>query len=217
MGRIEGEAPGVNEARRLPLDPDTVKGFLDPEEGWALHDAALAAARLGPVVEIGAYCGKSALYLGAACKAAGHTLFSIDHHCGSEENQPGWEWHDAELWDAQAGRLDTLPTFRETIRLAGLDDTVIALVGRSAQVSAVWDRPCGMVFIDGGHTMEAALEDLRGWSGKVARGGVLAIHDVFPDPADGGRPPYEIYRMALASGLFEEAAAVKSLRLLKRL
>jgi predicted O-methyltransferase YrrM len=217
MGRIEGEAPGVNEARRLPLDPDTVKGFLDPEEGWALHDAALAAARLGPVVEIGAYCGKSALYLGAACKAAGQTLFSIDHHCGSEENQPGWEWHDAELWDAQAGRLDTLPTFRETIRLAGLDDTVIALVGRSAQVSAVWDRPCGLVFIDGGHTMEAALEDLRGWSGKVARGGVLAIHDVFPDPADGGRPPYEIYRMALASGLFEEAAAVKSLRLLKRL
>ena len=204
-------------ARQLPLDPDTVMGFLDPEEGWALHYAALAAAPLGPVVEIGAYCGKSALYLGAACKASGNTLFSIDHHCGSEENQPGWEWHDAELWDAVAGRLDTLPTFRETIRLAGLDDSVVALVARSRQVSAVWDRPCGMVFIDGGHTMEAALEDLRGWSGKLARGGVLAIHDVFPDPNDGGRPPYEIYRMALASGLFEELAAVKSLRLLKRL
>lgn len=207
----------MNAARQLPLDPDTVKGFLDPDEGWALHDAALAAATLGPVVEIGAYCGKSAIYLGAACKAAGATLFSIDHHCGSEENQPGWEWHDAELWDAKAGRLDTLPMFRETIRLAGLDDSVVALVARSRQVSAVWDRPCGMVFIDGGHTMEAAVEDLRGWSGKVARGGTLAIHDVFPDPADGGRPPYEIYRMALESGLFEEAAAVKSLRLLKRL
>jgi MOSC domain-containing protein YiiM len=146
----------------------------------------------------------------------GNTLFSIDHHCGSEENQPGWEWHDAELWNESAGRLDTLPTFRETIRKAGLDDTVVALVGRSTQISAVWDRPCGMVFIDGGHTMEAALEDLRGWSGKVARGGTLAIHDVFPNPDDGGRPPYEIYRMALASGLFEESAAVKSLRLLRR-
>ena len=203
--------------RALPLDPDSVKGFLDPEEGWALHDAALAAAPLGPVVEIGAYCGKSAIYLGTACKESGNTLFSIDHHCGSEENQPGWEWHDAELWDASAGRLDTLPTFRETIRLAGLDDSVVALVARSRQVSAVWDRPCGMVFIDGGHTMEAALEDLRGWSGKVARGGTLAIHDVFPDPNDGGRPPYEIYRMALVSGLFEESVTVKSLRLLKRL
>lgn len=216
MGRIEGETPGVSGARSLPLDPDTVKGFLDPEEGWALHDAALAAAPLGPVVEIGAYCGKSALYLGSACKASGQTLFSIDHHCGSEENQPGWEWHDAELWDEKARRLDTLPTFRETIRLAGLDDSVVALVGRSAQISAVWDRPCGMVFIDGGHTMEAALEDLRGWSGKVARGGTLAIHDVFPNPEDGGRPPFEIYQMALASGLFEETAAVKSLRLLRR-
>jgi predicted O-methyltransferase YrrM len=216
MGRFEGEAPGVSAARKLPLDPDSVKGFLDPEEGWALHDAALAAASIGPVVEIGAYCGKSALYLGTACQASGNTLFSIDHHCGSEENQPGWEWHDAELWDAKAGRLDTLPVFRETIRLAGLDNSVVALVARSRQVSAVWDRPCGMVFIDGGHTMDAALEDLRGWSAKVARGGTLAIHDVFPDPSDGGRPPYEIYRMALASGLFEEAAAVKSLRLLRR-
>jgi MMP 1-O-methyltransferase len=203
-------------SRQLPINPDGIKGFLDPEEGWALHDAVLAASPLGPVVEIGAYCGKSALYLGTACKAVGNTLFSIDHHCGSEENQPGWEWHDAELWDAAAGRLDTLPSFRETIRRANLDDAVVALVGRSAQVSAMWDRPCGLVFIDGGHTMEAALGDLRGWAGKVARGGVLAIHDVFPDPVDGGRPPYEIYRMALASGLFEETAAVKSLRLLRR-
>ena len=207
----------MSEARRLPLDPDSVKGFLDPEEGWALHDAAVAAVGLGPVVEIGAYCGKSAIYLGTACKASGNTLFSIDHHCGSEENQPGWEWHDVELWDENAGRLDTLPVFRETVRLAGLDDTVVALVARSNTISAVWDRPCGMVFIDGGHTMEAALEDLRGWSGKVARGGTLAIHDVFPNPEDGGRPPFEIYQMALASGLFEETAAVKSLRLLRRI
>lgn len=207
----------MSETRALPLDPDRVKGFLDPEEGWALHDAALAATALGPVVEIGAYCGKSALYLGTACKASGNVLFSIDHHCGSEENQPGWDWHDAALWDAEAGRLDTLPHLRRTLRLAGLDDAVVPVIGRSAQISAVWDRACGMVFIDGGHTMEAATEDLRGWAGKVARGGTLAIHDVFPDPADGGRAPYEIFRMALASGLFEEAAAVRTLRLLRRL
>ncbi len=215
MGRQQG-AQGLNITRTLPLDPDTVKGFLDPEEGWALHDAALAASPLGPVVEIGAYCGKSAIYIGSACKAAGTVLFSIDHHAGSEENQPGWEWHDAELWDAEAGRLDTLPRFRETLRRAELDDAVVPMVGRSAQISQFWDRPCGMVFIDGGHTIEAALEDLRGWAGKVARGGTLAIHDVFPDPADGGRPPFEIYEMALASNMFEEARAVKSLRLLTR-
>ena len=194
----------------------SAKGFMPLDEGLFLHDRALEQLPHGPGLEVGTYCGKSAIYIGSACKAAGTVLFSIDHHCGSEENQPGWEWHDAELWDEEAGRLDTLPRFRQTLRLAGLDEAVVPMVGRSAQISAYWDRPCGMVFIDGGHTMEAALEDLRGWSGKVARGGTLAIHDVFPDPADGGRPPFEVYRMALASNLFEEVAAVKSLRLLRR-
>lgn len=202
---------------RLPLDIDSVKGFLDPTEGRALHDAALAAAPLGPSLEIGAYCGKSAVYLGTACKTAGSMLFSLDHHRGSEENQPGWEYHDAELWDAEADAMDTLPHLRRTLRLAGLEDVVIPVVGRSHDVARVWGTRLGFLFIDGGHTMEAALGDLRGWTPHLAPGGTLAIHDVFPDPADGGRPPFEIYQRALASDLFEEIEAVKSLRILRRL
>jgi predicted O-methyltransferase YrrM len=201
----------------LAIDLDRVKGFLDPAEGEALYYAALGAAGLGPVVEIGGYCGKSALYLGAACKHRGATLLSIDHHRGSEENQPGWEYHDPDLWDAEAGSLDTLPHFRRNIRAAGLEDTVVAVVGRSQTIAAAWGAPLGMVFIDGGHSMPAALADYRGWATKLAAGGTLAIHDVFPNPADGGRPPYEIYRLACQSGLFEETAAVKTLRLLKRI
>lgn len=202
---------------QLPIDIDAVKGFLDPAEGRALHDAVLECAGRGPCLEIGAYCGKSAVYLGAACRAAGGVLYSLDHHRGSEENQPGWEYHDASLWDAEAGALDTLPSFRRTIRAAGLEDVVVALVGRSPVIAAAWTTPLALVFIDGGHTREAALADWRGWSPKVMPGGLLAIHDVFPDPADGGRPPFEIYELALASGLFEEVQAVKSLRILRRL
>lgn len=202
---------------RLPIDPDSVKGFLDPAEGRALHDAALVAAARGACLEIGGYCGKSALYLGAACKAAGGLLYSLDHHRGSEENQPGWEWHDAALWDADAGALDTLPSFRRTIRAAGLEEHVVALVGRSGAVAMHWSTPLALLFVDGGHTREAALGDWRGWSRHVMPGGTLAIHDVFPDPADGGRPPFEIHQLALASGLFEETAVVLSLRLLRRL
>jgi predicted O-methyltransferase YrrM len=201
---------------RLPLDPSNVKGFLDPAEGAALHDAALRQARFGPCVEIGAYCGKSTLYLGAACKLAGGVLFSIDHHRGSEENQPGWEWHDPDLWDPKAGALDSLPTFRRTLRAADLEETVIALVGRSATIARSWTSPIAFLFIDGGHTMEAASADYEGWAPRLVAGGILAIHDVFPNPADGGRPPFEIYQRALASGEFEETAAVKSLRLLRR-
>lgn len=200
----------------LPLDPSQVKGFLDPAEGEALHVAALRQAPLGPCVEIGAYCGKSALYLGAACKAAGGVLFSIDHHRGSEENQPGWEWHDADLWDAEAGALDSLPAFRRTLRAADLEETVIAVVGRSATVARSWTTPIALLFIDGGHTIDAASADYEAWSPRLLAGGVLAIHDVFADPAEGGRPPFEIYQRALASGDFEETAAVKSLRLLRR-
>jgi predicted O-methyltransferase YrrM len=202
---------------RLPIDIDTVKGFLDPAEGRALHDAALAAAPCGPCVEIGAYCGKSAVYLGTACHTAGGVLFSVDHHRGSEENQPGWEYFDPVLWDEEAGSLDTLPFLRRTLHRAGLEEVVIPVVGRSAVIARAWTTPISLLFIDGGHTMEAALADYRGWTPRVMPGGVLAIHDVFPDPADGGRPPFDIYQLALASGLFEEIRAVMSLRLLRRL
>ncbi len=201
----------------LPLDIDTVKGFLHPEEGRALHDAALTAAERGPVLEIGSYCGKSAVYLGTACQAVGGVLFAVDHHRGSEENQPGWEYHDPALWDTEAGVLDTLPVFRDTLHRAGLEETVIPVVGRSATLARHWTTPLSLVFIDGGHSRAAAEADYRGWQGKLMPAGLLAIHDVFPDPTDGGRPPYEIYCLALASGLFEEIAAIRSLRMLRRL
>lgn len=201
----------------LPIDPESVKGFLDPKEGEALYGAALEAGALGPCLEIGSYCGKSTIYFGAACQRAGSVLFALDHHRGSEENQVGWEHHDSELYDPETGLLNTLPLFRQTLRRAGLEDTVVPLVAPSTVAARGWATPLAMVFIDGGHAMEHALNDYRLWAPFVKPGGILAIHDVFPNPEDGGRPPYEIYKMALASNFFEEIAAVKSLRLLRRL
>lgn len=205
------------EVRTLPVDIDQVKGFMDPAEGWALHDALAEVAPLGPALEIGSYCGKSTVYLGVAAKAAGGVLFALDHHQGSEENMPGWEHHDTELFDAETGRLDTFPLFRRTLREAGLEDTVIPLVAPSEVAARGGLGPFSFVFIDGGHGREPAYADYRAWAPKLVQRGLLAIHDVFPDPADGGRPPFEIYEMALASGLFEEVRAVKSLRVLRRL
>lgn len=202
---------------KLPIDPDGVKGFLDPAEGAALFEAASQQACHGPVLEIGGYCGKSALFLGTACKAAGELLFSVDHHRGSEENQTGWEYFDPEVWDEAAGAVDTLPFFRQTIRKAGLEESVVAIVGKSIDIARRWRTPLSMIFIDGGHTMEHALNDYRGWTPHLRPGGILAIHDVFPDPADGGRPPFEIFQRALASDLFREIEDVRSLRLLQRL
>jgi predicted O-methyltransferase YrrM len=191
------------------------KGFMPDDEGQLLHRLAVERLPLGPVLEVGAYCGKSAVYLGAAALAVGGTVFSVDHFRGSEENQEGWEYHDPELADPVFGRLDTLPTFRHTVADAGLEEQVVAVVGRSTTVSAHWRTPLSLLFVDGGHTDEHAGNDYTGFGRWVARGALMAVHDVFPDPADGGQAPYRVYRRALASG-FDEVDALGSLRVLRR-
>jgi predicted O-methyltransferase YrrM len=196
---------------------EKARGFMPPDEGEALYQAALTTAVAGPLLEVGSYCGKSAIYLGAAARELGRVLFSVDHHRGSEENQAGWEHHEADLVDPVTGRMDTLPVFRRTVADAGLEPDVIAVVGDSPLVAAYWAAPLALLFIDGGHGVEPARLDYAGWTPHVAPGGRLVIHDVFPDPADGGRPPYEdIYLPALRSGRFVEVTAVGSLRVLER-
>lgn len=197
---------------------EAAKGFMPVDEGLALYAAATdaAAALRLPLLEVGTYCGRSTILLAAAARAAGTVAVTVDHHRGSEEQQPGWEYHDPEVVDPEVGRMDTLPTFRRTLHAAGLEDHVIAVVGRSPQVAGVWGRQVGLVFIDGGHTDEHATADYEGWAPHLAPGGLLVIHDVFPDPADGGQAPYRVYRRALASGAFTEVSATGSLRVLRR-
>jgi predicted O-methyltransferase YrrM len=192
-------------------------GFMPPDEGLALYETARAYAPRGPVLEIGSYRGKSTIYLAAGARSHGQLTVTVDHHRGSEEHQPGWEYHDPALVDPAVGKLDTLPELRHTLATAGLEDDVIVVVARSATLARLWPTRLGMLFIDGGHTDEAAQADYESWSPHVANGGALAIHDVFPDPADGGQAPYRIYRRALDSGRFTEVRQAGSLRVLERL
>jgi len=216
--------------RELVLRARATKGFMPDDEGIALYRAARAAGRdatrrdtpdatavLRPVfVEIGAWCGKSTLYLGAAAEETGSILFSVDHHHGSEENQAGWEHHDADLVDPRDGRIDTLPHWRRTVADAGLEPVVVALVGDSPTIAACWRSAIAFCFIDGGHGEKPAWADYRGWAPHVALGCLLAIHDVFPDPDDGGRPPYELWSDAVGSGEWSQAGECGSLRVLRR-
>lgn len=199
------------------------KGFMPEDEGALLHRIALERLPHGPALEVGTYCGKSGIYLGAAAqqvtRETGTTavVFTVDHHRGSEENQAGWEHHDASVVDPELGLMDTLGQFRKNIARAGLEDHVVAVVGQSTTVAAHWRTPLSLLFIDGGHGEEPARADFAGWAHWVEAGGHLAIHDVFPDPAYGGRPPYEqIYLPALASGAFTEVTSTGSLRVLQR-
>ena len=202
---------------KLPSHFNSVKGFIDHNEGICLYNYALNSSKKGPILEIGSYCGKSTIYIATAAKKYSGCVYSVDHHTGSEENQVGWEYHDIELFDEETGRINSFPEFMRNLRKANLLDTVVPIVSDSSLVSRYWKIPLSMVLIDGGHTMEAAFNDFNNWKDKIIKGGILAIHDVFPNPDDGGRPPYEIYRKALSEENFKEVEAVKSLRVLEKL
>ena len=201
---------------KLPIDVETIKGFLDPVEGEALFDRCLSSAELGPILEIGSYCGKSTIYLGTACKSVGRTLFAVDHHRGSEEHQLGEQYHDPDLYDKSAGLMDSFRAFRQALRRAELEETVIPLVAPSDVAARDWQTPLGMVFIDGGHSLEAAMTDYDSWAGHILPEGILAIHDIFPNPEDGGQAPYTIWKKAIESGLFEDIGVVRTLGVLRR-
>ena len=201
----------------LPIDIEKVKGFLDPLEGEALYVHSKNATEGGPALEIGSYCGKSAVYIGSAAKKNEEKLYSIDHHQGSEEQQPGEQYFDPDLVDDTGEGIDTLPYFLATIRRSQLEGVVIPVVSTSEEAYADLRFEFSFIFVDGGHSEEAAQKDYKLWQNRLFVGGLLAIHDVFPDPKDGGRPPFNIYKKALDSGQFKEIDAIKSLRILRKI
>lgn len=201
----------------LPLDIHSVKGFLADDEGEGLYQLALTASKMGPCLEVGSYCGKSTVYLGAACQLNQQTLFAVDHHLGSEEHQLGEEYHDPELYDGDAQKMDSFRVFRQTMSRANLEDTVVPIVAPSTVAGRHWATPLALVFIDGGHAYATALADYRSWAAHVMPGGLLLIHDLFPNPDEGGQAPYDIYKLALASGLFEPLPMINTLGVLRRL
>ena len=207
----------MNESyKKMAALAEKVKGFLAEDEGRALYGIALKAANLGPCLEIGSFCGKSAVYIGSACRERGVTLFSIDHHRGSEEQQPGQLYFDPEIYDEKSGQINSLPLLRNTLRTAGLEDTVIPMVTESKVAARNWATPLGLVFIDGGHSYESALSDYLDWNPHLMQGGFLVFHDIYPDPAKGGQAPRQVYQKALDSGDFEELPMVNTLGILKK-
>jgi len=193
-----------------------VKGFLDETEGRALYETARKAGCKGPCLEIGSYCGKSSIYLGLACREAGGVLFSIDHHRGSEEQQPGEEYFDPALFDYDEFTVDTFSIFRKTLSAAGLEDTVIPIVSRSETVARTWTMALSLVFIDGGHALETVTCDYNAWAKHLSPGGYLLIHDIFENSEEGGQAPCQVYQKALESGDFSAESMVKTLGILRK-
>jgi len=193
-----------------------IKGFLDVEEAGLLYRLALEASKSAPCLEIGSYCGKSAIFLGTACRENKTVLFSIDHHTGSEEQQPGQEYFDPDLLDKETGKIDTLRLFRKTIDDFDLGNTVIPIIGQSEVIGRAWNTPLGLIFIDGSHAYESVLNDYQIWAKHVIPDGYLIFHDIFPDPSQGGQAPYLVYQKAVSSGMYDVQPLFKSVGVLKR-
>lgn len=193
-----------------------VKGFLSEEEGETLYELASEVCAQGPCLEIGSYCGKSTLWLGAACQEKGSVLFAVDHHRGSEEQQKGELFFDAEVWSEEDQAVDTFRLFRQAVDRADLNDTVVPVVAPSTVAARFWSTPLSLVFIDGGHTYAAAYNDYACWARHLVPGGYLLIHDIYDSIEEGGQAPHHVYKMAVASGQYEVVGRVGSLGILKR-
>ena len=194
-----------------------IKGFLSPKESKKLQELFQKVHKLGPILEIGTYCGKSAINFAEVAMKFNGLVFSVDHHTGSEEHQLGEEYHDDELFDKRLNKFNTLPEFLKNVILHKKSEYIIPILDESKKAAKRFFEEISLLFIDGGHAKKTAFDDYYAWKDKICSGGLLVIHDVFPDPKDGGRPPFEIYSLASESGEFEDLGIYETLGILKRI
>ena len=194
---------------------DSIKGFLDLNEGIALYEEVKRVSENNFCVEIGSYCGKSTCFIGQACKENKSKLITIDHHKGSEEQQLGELYFDAEVYDEKLGRVNTLPLLEKNLAKFDLEDVVKPLVMDSISASKIVENNADLIFIDGSHTFESAESDYELWKNKIKKGGTLAIHDIYDSEDEGGQAPNKIFKQSLNEG-FNFIKRVKSLVLLQK-
>ena len=194
---------------------DSIKGFLDLNEGIALYEEVKRVSENNFCVEIGSYCGKSTCFIGQACKENKSKLITIDHHKGSEEQQLGELYFDAEVYDEKLGRVNTLPLLEKNLAKFDLEEVVKPLVMDSISASKIVENNADLIFIDGSHTFESAESDYELWKNKIKKGGTLAIHDIYDSEDEGGQAPNKIFKQSLNEG-FNFIKRVKSLVLLQK-
>jgi len=193
---------------------DKLKGFMPKHEGMALTKWSKKFSSIGPIMEIGSYCGKSSIYLSRGAILNDQLVYTIDHHFGSEEHQINEEYFDNEIFDHKNQRVNTLPLLIKNINKMQVEN-IVPIISNSVVIASKWNTELGMVFIDGGHSFEAANDDYESWNTKIKQNGALVIHDIFENPNEGGQAPFEIFQKALKNN-FEIYERVDTLACLKK-
>jgi hypothetical protein len=171
---------------------EQVPGWFDFAD---IYDHILARARDGAVfVEVGAYLGRSSLYLASRIQWSGKKirLYVVDLW-------DGWLYEDCdEHHSAGAGKenTDVFWHFIRNVRRAGVEDVICPLKMPSEQAASLFeDGTLDFVFLDADHRYEAVRRDLEVWFPKIKRRGVLGGHDyLHPDFPGVRRAADEFFR-----------------------
>lgn len=150
----------------------SIEGWLEDAEADLLLAAAsraIATVQNGAVVEIGSYCGRSTVVLGAALSASenpnGVKIYAIDPHDG--------------IVGALGQGVQRMPPTREkflrNIANAGITHLVEPITRRSFEVE--WDKPICFLFIDGLHDYFNVARDFYHFERWIAPKGFVAFHD----------------------------------------
>jgi predicted O-methyltransferase YrrM len=155
------EPPTDREWRHLWARAKGMEGWLRPEEGRWLFDAARALPPESTIVEIGSFKGRSTCCLAGGCREHAR-VYAVDSFDGGP-NLP---------------RADSLADFNRNIRSCGLSDYVEPIVGLSSEVARKWAKPIHLLFIDGSHNYDDVLADFNGFFPHLTKRSFVAFHDV---------------------------------------
>jgi len=143
------------DALKADTDVDRIGGWLTPRESDLLYEKARACPAGTVIVEIGSYKGRSTIRLAQGSRdGAGVPVHAIDPHV-----------------------KDSKRAFLDNIERAGVADLVVPVVARSDDAVRDWQRPIGLLFIDGNHDLPFVERDFTAWFPHVVEGGVVALHD----------------------------------------
>lgn len=142
--------------------PNTVDGWLAPNEGALLYQLAQRNKELGVVVELGSYHGKSTICLAQGAQNVNDgKVYAVDLFRGNRLINDG----------------NFLPKFQQNVVFYGTEDSVLPVKGDFLDIAKTWDKPIRLLFIDGAHQYKDVKKDFVNWERHVAVGGVIAFHD----------------------------------------
>jgi MMP 1-O-methyltransferase len=179
---------------------DSTEGMVSFEEAVLLYRLA-SEVSIGCIVEVGAYRGRSSVFLGrGSLEGANVPVYAVDPH----KNFVG-------VLGGVFGPKDRTAFYR-----AMLDNDcseIVSLINLSSECFAQsWSEPISLLWIDGDHSYEGVKRDFECWLPHLQTDATIAFDDA-TDPALG---PRKLIDELTAATSFDEVLNVGKVAVLRR-